>query len=292
MSTVVKKYDKAQIDALYQRIRSQAQRETHPQYTWWQLKLPETTITAYTSGKVVFQGQETSWLEEASPAETRSEDTRSRTAADTFPQAGSDEVGTGDYFGPMTVAACLVSEEAAGQLQKMEITDSKKMTNAAIRKAGPVIRRLCPHSILVVSPEKYNEVHLHHNIVDMKARLHDQAWKHLVKKAGRLPEVSVVDQFVQEKSYYKYAGPDAVRPLRFETKAESRYLAVAAASVLAREAFLKYWDDIEDRWQMHFQKGAGPAVDKCGRLFLETHSREELGKVAKLHFRNTEKISR
>lgn len=164
------------------------------------------------------------------------------------------------------------------------------MTNAAIRKAGPVIRRLCPHSILVVSPEKYNEVHLHHNIVDMKARLHDQAWKHLVKKAGRLPEVSVVDQFVQEKSYYKYAGPDAVRPLRFETKAESRYLAVAAASVLAREAFLKYWDDMEDRWQMHFQKGAGPAVDKCGRLFLETHSREELGKVAKLHFRNTEDL--
>lgn len=296
MSTLVKQCDRAQIEALYTRMKPLSVRESHPSYTHWQLKLKDMTVTVYTSGKVVFQGADLEWLQEE-PAEQDSQTGRNAGSAPAaagssmFPQAGSDEVGTGDYFGPVTVAACYVSEETAPVLQKMDITDSKKMTDAAIRKAGPIIRDLCPHSLMVVPPAKYNEVHEHHNIVDMKAKLHDQAWKHLAGRVRVMPELSVVDQFVQEKSYYKYAGTKAYRPLKFETKAESRYLAVAAASVLAREAFLKYWDKMEEDWDMSFHKGAGPAVDRCGREFLARYGRQKLGDVAKLHFRNTEKIS-
>lgn len=293
MNTVVKKYSRAQTEALYSRLKPRAQKENHPAYTLWQLKLADMTVTAYTSGKVVFQGADLEWLADSKKDsdDKAGAEPAVKAKAFGFPQAGSDEVGTGDYFGPVTVAACYVSEEAADVLQKMDITDSKKMTDAAIRKAGPVIRELCPHSILVVSPEKYNQVHARHNIVDMKARLHDQAWKHLAGRVKKLPALSVVDQFVQEKSYYKYAGKEAYRPLVFETKAESRYLAVAAASVLAREAFLKYWDKMERDWDMDFHKGAGPAVDRCGKEFLARYGLEDLGKVAKLHFKNTEKIT-
>ncbi|WP_289756852.1 DUF3378 domain-containing protein, partial [Faecalibaculum rodentium] len=127
MSTLVKQCDRAQIEALYTRMKPLSVRESHPSYTHWQLKLKDMTVTAYTSGKVVFQGADLEWLQEE-PAEQDSQTGRNAGSAPAaagfsmFPQAGSDEVGTGDYFGPVTVAACYVSEETAPVLQKMDIT--------------------------------------------------------------------------------------------------------------------------------------------------------------------------
>lgn len=289
MATITKTQNKEEISKLYERLRPLAKRETRPQYTSWQLKLEDMTVTAYTSGKVVYQGKDLSWLEPEPAASEPSRKTSHRPSP-AFPQAGSDEVGTGDYFGPVTVAACYVDEESRPVLEQLQITDSKQMTDEKIREAGPVIRSLCPHSILVMGPEKYNAVHETHNIVDIKSRLHDQAWRSLASRVQPMPEICMVDQFVQPASYYKYAGKDAYRPLQFETKAESRYLAVAAASVLAREAFLRYWDQMEAEYNMRFQKGAGSAVDACGRKFVLEFGADRLSQVAKLHFKNTERI--
>lgn len=268
-----------QIAELKERLAPHAKRETQPQYTYWQLKLEECTVTAYTSGKVVWQGADLDWLIPE----------RKETVG--FPQAGSDEVGTGDYFGPVVVASCIVDEKAAPMLEKLGITDSKKMTDDIIRKVAPVVSESCPHSILIVMPEKYNEVQKSHNMVDMKCLLHNKAWLNLRDKGYTIPKTAVVDQFVSEKSYYRYLkDTEAYRPLIFETKAESKYLAVAAASVLARARFLEAWDRMEAHWDMKFAKGAGSAVDADGRRFIERYGRENLGLVAKLHFKNTQKL--
>lgn len=279
MAVVTEKKSAAAIGALYEKLKPHSIKEAKPDYTYWQLKMEDYSVTAYTSGKVVWQGRDLSWLMPQSESDTD------------YPQAGSDEVGTGDYFGPVVVASCIVEPDAVKTLTDLGITDSKQMSDAAIRKAAPVIEKLCPHSILVVMPDKYNQVHQAHNIVDMKCMLHNQAWLNLRSKGYKIPELAVVDQFVPEKSYYRYlAKTQAYKPLKFETRAESKYLAVAAASVLARARFLEVWGKMEAHWGMKLAKGAGAQVDADARKFVQKHSRKELVRVAKLHFKNTDRL--
>lgn len=104
MATLTKNMTKEEIFQLKNRLSPFILKESTPQYTYYQIKTKECSITAYTSGKVVFQGADLSWLE---PKPTHSE------AQD---QAGSDEVGTGDYFGPVVVASCIVTKEARKNL--------------------------------------------------------------------------------------------------------------------------------------------------------------------------------
>lgn len=178
---------KQEILDLRQKLSSHIVKETKPDYTYYQIKTDSMTITAYTSGKVVFQGQDLSWMEE-----TESENNM-------YPQAGSDEVGTGDYFGPVVVAACIVSKEAAQKLSSLKIQDSKQIKDDQIRRLAPEIKAVCPHSILIVQNTKYNEVHQNHNMVDIKCRLHNQAYVNLVHKGYTLPDFIIIDQFVQKK---------------------------------------------------------------------------------------------
>lgn len=252
-------------------------KESQPSYTYYQIKTQDCTITAYTSGKVVFQGKDVSWLEEEKTHQV-------------FPQAGSDEVGTGDYFGPVVVAACIVKNDEA--LKHLSIQDSKQIQDEQIRKLAPVIQSLCPHSISIVDNLKYNQVHEKHNMVDIKCRLHNQVYVNLLHKGHTLPKQIVIDQFVQEKSYYRYLKneKEVIKNIHFETKAENKYLAVACASILARNTFLEYWDKMEQKYQFSFQKGASHLVDECAKRFVQQYGKDELKKVAKLHFKNTEKI--
>ena len=228
MATLTKNMTKEEIFQLKNRLSPFILKESTPQYTYYQIKTKECSITAYTSGKVVFQGADLSWLE---PKQTNSE------AQD---QAGSDEVG----------------------------------------------------SILIVPNTKYNDMHDTCNMVDMKCRLHNQAYVNLVHKGYTLPKQIVIDQFVQEKSYYRYLQgfPEVIRGITFETKAENKYLAVACASILARNAFLETWDLMEEKYDFKFEKGAGSKVDVCGKKFVQKFGKEKLYQVAKLHFKNTQKI--
>lgn len=97
---------------------------------------------------------------------------------------------------------------------------------------------------------------------------------------------------MQEKSYYRYLQgfPEVIRGITFETKAENKYLAVACASILARNAFLETWDLMEEKYDFKFEKGAGSKVDVCGKKFVQKFGKEKLYQVAKLHFKNTQKI--
>ncbi len=282
MPSITKTMTKAQIEALRERIEPQALSVTRPPYTYFQMKLPSLTITAYQSGKVVYQGQDVSFLE---PSESSRDE-------ETFPQAGSDEVGTGDYFGPVVVAACIVSAQAAPRLRALGIQDSKQMDDTRSRAIAPEVKSLCPYSLMIVSNPKYNAIHARHNMNAIKSLLHNQAYLNLMDKGHELPALCVVDQFAKPAVYYRHleGQPRVVRNLTFETKAENKYLAVACASVLARAAFLDYFDKMAAKYDFPFEKGAGPKVDQCGRRFVERYGFEKLGEVAKMHFKNTEKI--
>ncbi|MCR5794722.1 MAG: ribonuclease HIII [Solobacterium sp.] len=260
-----------------------------PQYAKWQLKPENCTITCYTSGKVVFQGTDCGIY--AAPfmkAEGAPEDASS---AGGFPQAGSDEVGTGDYFGPVCVCACIVNAADSALLQQLHVQDSKALDDQVIRRAGPQLTAALTHSLLILDPAKYNTVHETNNMNAIKAKMHNQAYVNLKKKV-ELPDLCVIDQFMPAESYYRAVRnePSVIRGIRFETKAENKYPAVAAASVIARYAFLLYWDRMEETYGMTFNKGGGKNADESAAEFVRRYGFEKLSETAKVHFANTKKI--
>ena len=256
-------------------------------YSKWQIKLPNCVITCYNSGKTLFQGND---CEKYASQFTTSNTTTTKISS-SFPQAGSDEVGTGDYLGPVVVCAAYVSKENKPLLEKLGVKDSKALTDEQILKIGQTIIKTIPHSVLIVSDKKYNQVHLTTNLNAIKAKLHNQAYINLSKKVP-LPPLCVVDQFAPSNLYYRYLQkePQIIKSLHFETKAENKYLAVGTASIIARYTFLQYWKKMEEHYHMTFYKGAGEKVDACAIEFIKKYGKEEFANIAKLHFKNTEEI--
>lgn len=276
--------DEKQIKDLENKLKNANKRKTS-NYALYSYELDGCIITAYESKKVLFQGKNESEIIALLTNQTIKATTNS------FPQAGSDEVGTGDYFGGVVVCACYVDEEHYQQLKHLGIDDSKTIKDDKILQIAPTLMETLPYSLLIVDNKKYNQIQPTTNMVDMKCQLHNQAYVHLRNKIKQLPKLSVVDQFVQAKSYYRYLAnkSDIIYDLHFETKAESKYFAVACASIIARYAFLKQIEALETKYNFKFQKGAGSKVDDCIVEFIKQFNENELFNVAKLHFKNTEK---
>ena len=262
---------------------------TPPQYAKWQLKPENCVITCYTSGKTVFQGKDANVY---AAAFMQGQDEIPNTATtNQYPQAGSDEVGTGDYFGPVCVCASYVTQDNVDFLIKLGVRDSKQMSDADMLKIGPLLMEHIPHSLLIVPPQKYNRVHESNNLNAIKAKLHNQAYINLAKKI-ELPSFKIIDQFTLETSYYRYLKnePQIIHGIHFETKAEDKYLSVAVGSIISRYGFLKTWEEMEKKYNMTLPKGSGDKVDIVAQAFVERYGLERLGEIAKLHFKNTEKI--
>jgi len=248
-------------------------------YVNFQLKFDDCTITVYDSKKVVYQGENIEKYLQLETIEIKDE-------------AGSDEVGTGDYFGPVVVCAAYLNEENYQFAKEIKVNDSKQISDETIRKIAPVLMDKCSYSLLILDNIKYNSIHKSNNMNQIKAKMHNQAYIHLQSKIGKLPNKCIVDQFTPENLYYKYIQFEStiIKNLHFETKAESKYISVAVASIIARYAFLKAWDKMEEYYSCRFPKGAGNEVDIFAKHFVGKYGKDELNKVAKIHFKNTEKI--
>lgn len=238
------------------------------------------TISIYTSDKVVFQGQDAIFYGSSFI------DTKFKR------QAGSDEVGTGDYFGPVVVCASIVEESDQEFINKHQITDSKKMDDQTILKIGKEVMERFKHTILILDNPTYNKVHETNNMNMIKAKMHNQAYLNLIKKGYNIPSAAYVDQFCEKNLYFSYLRneKDIYHELIFETKAESKYPAVAVSSVIARYTFLKKMEELNNNFKMNFQKGAGELVDECAKDFVKKYGKDNLYKVAKVHFKNTDNI--
>jgi len=243
-------------------------------------KVDETLIQIYTSGKVVFSGPQAERVKELiSPTES------------TKTHAGSDEVGTGDYFGPVVVCACVCTDEQSVLLASKGLMDSKLMNDETMIALYHEFKGTISHSLMIVSPTKYNEIHQIHNMNAIKAKLHYEAYIALSNKT-LLPSLCVVDQFTPRTLFYKYLNinPDSSLPLHFETKAESKYIGVATASVFARAVFVLTLRQLENHYQLPLPKGASERVDEAAKAFVLKHGQDKLKHVAKLHFKNTMRV--
>lgn len=262
-----------------------------------------TTITVYKKinkdGKrnVVFQGVDAE--KEASIFQLPTHQTTakvpfSRTRKTPYrfvPQIGSDEVGTGDFFGPIVVCAAYVDEGGLRTLQELGVTDSKKMNDEYILQIGAKLSLSFDHSLLVLRNDKYNEVFASGlNMNAIKAKMHNRC---LLNVSTRHPEARIYqDQFAEEGLYYHYLRSEetVVRNITFATKGETKFPSVALASVIARYAFLVHMDKMGKELGAPIPFGAGPAVDAYARKILREKGEDFLVKYVKKNFANFKKI--
>ncbi|WP_455242681.1 ribonuclease HIII [Petrachloros mirabilis] len=202
---------------------------------------------------------------------------------------GIDESGKGDYFGPLVIAAVFVDSTTQGELALMQVRDSKKISDGRILELAPDIKAICPHSLIAIGPQRYNE--LYAKIKNLNRLL---AWGHAKALENLLDRVSceraISDQFGNERLILN-ALQEKGRKIVLEqrTKAESD-LAVAAASIIARAEFLIRLKRLSEEVGTTLPKGASPAVELAGKMIVRKHGRERLGSVAKLHFKTTKAV--
>jgi ribonuclease HIII len=202
---------------------------------------------------------------------------------------GIDESGKGDYFGPLVIAAVFVDATTQGELKLMEVRDSKKISDGRILEMAPDIKTICPHSVIAIGPQKYNELYAKiKNLNRLLAWGHAKALENLLE---RVPcERAISDQFGNERLILN-ALQDKGRKIVLEqrTKAESD-LAVAAASILARAEFLLRLKRLSHEVGTTLPKGASPTVELAARMVIKKHGQDRLGDVAKLHFKTTQAV--
>lgn len=267
-------------------------------------KLSDTAITVYKSGKVMFQGagadREASRFGGIVPS-VSADKKNIGAKGDLLPEnfstmsvIGSDETGTGDYFGPVTVAAVYVPKEKIALVTELGVKDSKQINDTIIREIAPNIIHCCTHSILTLRNEKYNNLQSRgFSQGKIKALLHNQALKHVLQKISpEKPDYILIDLFAERNTYYNYIKDEKeiIREnVLFSTKAEQLHTSVAAASILARYAFLIEMDRLSSIVGMPLQKGASHLVDEMAAKIWFKHGEETLRSISKWHFSNTEK---
>lgn len=202
---------------------------------------------------------------------------------------GIDESGKGDYFGPLVIAAVYVDREAEGDLRLMEVRDSKRISDGRILEMAPDIKQVCPHSVVAIGPQRYNELYAKiKNLNRLLAWGHARALENLLERVDC--GLAISDQFGDERlilNALQERGKQVT--LEQRPKAESD-LAVAAASILARAEFLLRLKRLSDEVGTTLPKGASNAVELAARMVIKKHGRERLGAVAKLHFKTTQAV--
>ncbi|PWW26625.1 ribonuclease HIII [Cytobacillus oceanisediminis] len=202
---------------------------------------------------------------------------------------GTDESGKGDYFGPLVIAGVLVSKSSADILKELGITDSKKMSDKTIFELAPKIKELCTYAIVPIGNQKYNE--LYNKIQNLNRLL---AWGHARVIENILTthncETVLSDQFGDETLIQKALLEKGKNIKLYQMPRAEQNIAVAAASVLARNEYVMRLSQIERQYKLKLPKGASTATQNSAKAFLKQYGKDELLNVAKLHFKTTQQI--
>ena len=259
----------------------------------------DTVITMYTSGRVMFQGvsadvdammwQEMMGVSKEEKKKKEEQDQKYHNCN----SVGSDEVGTGDYFGPIVVTASYVTRGDVKFLEELGVCDSKKINDEKILKIAPQIAKRVKYRSLILSNLEYNTKYTKDiNMNKIKSIMHNKVLYQLVHEEQPEYDYIIVDEFAREARYYGYLTGinDVQRDITFMTKAEDKNLAVACSSIISRYIFLKEFDKLSDSLGIPLVKGAGSEVDKIGEEVVEKYGEEKLKEIAKLNFANTKRI--
>lgn len=281
-------------------------KEKTPPYAIFQAQEADTTITLYESGKIMFQGTSADidaniWIDlekklnnriiNVDGTETKAKQVDSNQID--LSTIGSDEVGTGDFFGPIVVTATYVSTKDFDFLQNLGVRDSKKIDDAKILQIAPEIMKKIPYVTTILDNKTYNEKHSTNcNMNKLKAILHNKALFELKNKNNWSFAKIIVDEFCSKEKFYEYIKdvPEKVMHITFMTKAEDKVLSVACASIISRYIFLRKMDELSDSIHIPLPKGAGVNVDKIAKEIVDEYGKEKLYEIAKMNFSNANRL--
>ncbi len=251
-----------------------------PKYSIFAAKTPNFNIIVYNSLKVVISGKDieevaSKWLD-FTP----------------FYKAniiGSDEVGNGDYFGPIVVCSVYVGNRAVEILKALDVRDSKNLNDDQIIQTARKLMEVVEYKLVTLSNEKYNQlISKGYNIKSIMAIMHHKAIKELDKRC----EV-FIDQFSEKYLFERYVGDNV--EYNFLTKGESHYVAIAAASIIARAKFVSLMNKLESELKTYINDfkipyGAGAKVDFAAKILYDVIGKRKLEKFVKIDFSNTKRL--
>jgi ribonuclease HIII len=288
----------AQASALQAALRARDWQPRTVPYARFAFESPQCNVVFYESGKLVVQGKGTREFIEfvLEPEILREVKLGYETVLNPdllLPRFGVDESGKGDFFGPLCIAGAYVNESVISAWKDKGIRDSKNISSdRRIHELAELIRKT-PGVVVdtvVIGNEAYNRLYARMRSVNtMLAWGHARVIENLMGKRYQMspaPVRAISDQFASSKAVIEKALMSAGREIEMvqRHKAEED-IAVAAASILARDEFVKGMARLEQQFQMKFPKGAGVAVDAAAKQFVGARGAGELAKVSKLHFR-------
>lgn len=267
-----------------------AEEESNNEYILLRMRNKDgSVVSLYTSKKIVFQGKEDF---DFLVGQIKGSDN----VNEFNPHIGVDEVGKGDYFGPLVVASCFVNEEFFKKVISLGVADSKKFSDRKIMELYGKIKDYPYKYISIVYPLEYNRLILETgNVAILLARQHsfviEKALLDLKSKGIECKKV-VIDQFSSKKSRVLDELGELGSSIAFEQyhKGESD-IAVACASVFARAIFLQEMEKMSNLYNFEFPKGSSNVIERA-RLFVKQKGQEELKKVAKISFKTTKSVLR
>ncbi len=251
-------------------------------------KTKKYVITIYKNNTMTIQGQEYENILKMLKIKVdgkSNEQTKNNTKKNIVINIGSDESGVGDLFGGISIASVKIPKNNLKEIQKLGVNDSKKLTDAFMKKIYPNIIKLTNVGIKDINATEYNKMYASYkNTNVLKTYGHNIA----IKKIYKNNDVVLIDAYANLKNYKKYLdklNEDLCYELILETKAESKYLEVACASIVARVNFLKQIEKIEKELNMRIPLGANPR-DVNNILKKLKDDNKKLSKYIKEHFKN------
>lgn len=287
-------------------------RDKFPPYSIFQAQSADVIITLYESGKVMFQGvsadiEANIWKDQERHLNNRDIDKELKKIEDkkeekkkennlnfyNMSTIGSDEVGTGDYFGPIVVTATYVNKKDEIFLRNLGVKDSKALTDEKIIEIAKELIKKVNYKTFILTNKDFNDyTKKGYNMNKIKAILHNKVLYSIKENHMSDYDKIVVDQFVYPKKYFEHINEatNKVTDISFTPRAESKCLSVACSSIISRYIFLHEMDKLSKELNITLPKGANDIVDDIGFEIVKKYGFNKLYEVAKINFKNTEKI--
>ena len=287
-------------------------RDKFPPYSIFQAQSADVIITLYESGKVMFQGvsadiEANIWKDqerhlnnrdidkEIKKIEDKKEEKKKENNLNFYNMSTivSDEVGTGDYFGPIVVTATYVNKKDEIFLRDLGVKDSKALTDEKIIEIAKELIKKVNYKTFILTNKDFNDyTKKGYNMNKIKAILHNKVLYSIKENHMSDYDKIVVDQFVYPKKYFEHINEatNKVTDISFTPRAESKCLSVACSSIISRYIFLHEMDKLSKELNITLPKGANDIVDDIGFEIVKKYGFNKLYEVAKINFKNTEKI--
>lgn len=287
INKIVNKYQNYQVD-------------DYNNYTLFRAKIKSSTLTIYTTYKVLIQGNNCFELYEEIceflninvAFENKKKEKETISIGQNI--IGTDEVGTGDYFGGIVVCASIVPNDKILELTKLGIKDSKQISDDKIMQLGKYLIDNIDHSVLLLNNEKYNKIIIEPeiNLNKIKAILHNKVIQSFLDKYPNTKyDDIIIDGFCTQEKYFEYLKnkKSIVNKVNLIQKAENKYISVAVSSIIARYYFLKHLEDLSNQYGYQLLKGASSSVDQLIKKIVKEKGINYLYNFAKINFKNTQK---